>query len=158
MTDPSVAEMWTAFRSGRPDLPFEPPLAFFFCDNRDDANECAQLVATGQKQATAASLKELELNGYEVSEPGNYFVVTDFDGVARAVIRTTSVELTRLGEVDAQFAWDEGEGDRTLEWWQRAHRDYFGRVLAGTGTVVDDNLLIACERFETVFVPEASER
>ncbi|WP_375289329.1 ASCH domain-containing protein [Qipengyuania sp.] len=147
----SVAAMWARFRESCPDLPETPPLAFHFCDNRDDADECANLVVIGQKQATAASLKELEIAGQEVARPGDYFVITDYDGTARAVIRTTSVEITRLGDIDAAFAWDEGEGDRTLEWWQSVHRAYYSRVLAGTGVAVDDDLLIACERFETVF-------
>jgi len=151
MTHPSVNAMWERFRAANPEIPSEPPLDFHFCDLKDDADECAELVVKGQKQATAASLVELAINGYEVSKPGDYWIVTDFDGVAKAVIRTTSVNVMRFGDVDAQFAWDEGEGDRTLDWWREAHCGYFQRVLIGSGTPVDDNLMIACERFETVF-------
>ena len=32
-----------------------------------------------------------------------------------------------LPQVDEAFAWDEGEGDRTREWWLDAHRRYFAR-------------------------------
>ena len=34
----------------------ETPLSFYFCDNKKDADECAELVVEGIKQATATSL------------------------------------------------------------------------------------------------------
>jgi hypothetical protein len=30
-------------------------------------------------------------------------------------------------QVDEAFAWNEGEGDRTRDWWLAAHRRYFAR-------------------------------
>lgn len=151
MTDPTVTEMWQRFRTLHPDAPDELPLAYHFCDNSEDARVCAELVVQGQKQATAASLAELALAGDPVAQPGDYAIVTDFEGKARAVIRTTKVEVCRLGDVDAQFAWDEGEGDRSLAWWREAHLAYYRRVLANSGVPIDDELMIACERFETLF-------
>ncbi|MFX6330650.1 ASCH domain-containing protein, partial [Acinetobacter baumannii] len=68
------------------------------------------------------------------------------------VIRTISVDIRRFADVDADFARTEGEGDLTLEWWRAAHRAYYERVLAGSGYTVDDDLLIACERFEVVLL------
>ena len=35
------------------------------------------------------------------------------------------MEVRRFGDVDAQFAWTEGEGDRTLEYWREAHIRFF---------------------------------
>ncbi len=152
MTHPSVAAMWQRFRALHPEAPVAIPLTYHFCDNSADAKVCADLVVKGQKQATAASLVELEMVGYPVAQPGDYALITDLEGEARAVIRTTTVEIRRFGDVDAQFAWDEGEGDRSLAWWREAHLAYYQRVLADSGIRVDDELMIACERFETLFV------
>ena len=152
MTHPSVANLWQKFRLQNPDVAEDPPFAFYFCDRQEDADTCAELVVKGQKQATASSLVELELSGEKVSQPGDYFVITDFAGQARAIIRMTSVDIVRFDDIDAKFAWDEGEGDRTLEWWREVHRDYYRRVLEGSDVIVDDDLMIACERFTTVFV------
>lgn len=153
MTHPTVSLIWERYRRENPDVAEQPPFAFHFCDLREDANVCADLVVQGRKQATAASLKELELAGLEPARPGEHFIVTDFDGIAKAIIRTTSVDIRRFGDVDEEFARAEGEGDLTLGWWREAHRGYFARVLEGSGTPVDDDLLISCEHFETVFVP-----
>jgi hypothetical protein len=42
------------------------------------------------------------------------------DGAGRphAIIETIELKLLKFGEVDAAFAFDEGEGDLTLAYWQ----------------------------------------
>ena len=148
---PSMTELWARYRYVNADAPTEAPAAFHFCDNRQDADTCLALVLEGRKRATASSLAELQLAGVPVPQPGEFSIVTNWAGEARAIIRTTSVEIRRFAEVDEAFARTEGEGDGTLAWWRTAHRAYFERVLAGSGHVVDDDLEIACERFELVF-------
>lgn len=147
---PSVAQLWQRYRDADPSAPAEIPPVYHFCDNQKDADVCAALVVAGQKRATASSLAELELAGLPAPEAGDHAVITGWSGEAKAVIRTTSVEIRRFGDVDADFARAEGEGDLTLEWWRTAHRAYYQRVLAGSDHRIDDDLLIACERFEMV--------
>jgi uncharacterized protein YhfF len=50
-----------------------------------------------------------------------------------------------FGDVDQAFAFDEGEGDRSLAYWRAAHRRYFSRQ----GTFAPD-MLLNCERFRLV--------
>jgi uncharacterized protein YhfF len=71
------------------------------------------------------------------------------DGVGKAVciIRTTSVETRPFGAVDEAFAFEEGEGDRTLAWWRQAHISYFAAI----GTTVTDDTIMVLERFELVW-------
>ena len=154
MTDPSVSRLWMRFRAANPHAPEDLPLSFHFCDTNDAADICADLVVAGRKQATASSLKELELAGLEVAKPGELFIVTDFSGKAKAIIETTRVDIRRFGEIDEDFARAEGEGDLTLEWWRDAHRAYYLRVLSGSGVAVDDDLMIACEYFTTVMTSD----
>ena len=49
----------------------------------------------------------------------------DGRGQPRCVIETTEVTYRRFGEVDAAFAYEEGEGDRSLAYWRNAHRRLF---------------------------------
>ena len=148
--NPSVEQLWHRYRRSNPAAPAAVPLSFHFCDNQQDADLCAELVVAGRKRATATSLAELEISGDPLPQPGDYAVITDWAGNARAIIRTTSVEIRRFADVDESFAAKEGEGDLTLEWWRAAHHAYYKRVLAGTPYPVDDNLKIACEEFELV--------
>jgi uncharacterized protein YhfF len=66
--------------------------------------------------------------------------------------KTETVELTRrrFKEVDAAFAFDEGEGDRSLGWWRRAHTNYFTR----RGEFAP-GMEVYCERFRLVEVIDA---
>lgn len=144
---PSINTLWQAYRELDPAAPEQPTSAFHFCDNVEDANICADLVVAGQKRATASSLAELELAGLPLPAIGELSLITDGHGRARAIIRTTQVDIRRLGDVDADFAIAEGEGDLSMEWWRTAHDAYFNRVLAGSAYRVDDDLLIACEHF-----------
>ncbi len=148
----SVDRLWARFTRENVGVPARPNAVFHFCDNQEDADLCADLVRRGVKRATASSLAELAIAGDPVPRVGDLNVVIDWAGEAQAVVRTTSVNIRRLGDVDAAFARDEGEGDGSLAWWREAHNTYYGRVLAGSGLVVDDDLMICCERFEVVML------
>ena len=147
----SVEQLWHRYRCINPAAPAAVPLSFHFCDNQENADLCAELVVAGRKRATATSLAELEIGGDPLPQVGDYAVITDWAGEARAIIRTTSVEIRRFADIDESFAAKEGEGDLTLEWWRAAHYAYYQRTLAGSRYPVDGDLKIACEEFELVF-------
>lgn len=154
---PSVEALWIRYCievQGQVHPDDRAPLcdAFYFCDNAADADTCADLVARGVKRATACSLAELEREGRELPQAGDMAIVTTWDGQAVALIQTTDVTVRRFGDVDPAFAAAEGEGDGSLAWWRDAHHSYYARVLAGSGVMVDEDLLIACETFECVLL------
>ncbi|WP_128934067.1 ASCH domain-containing protein [Bradyrhizobium zhanjiangense] len=115
---------------------------FVFGDSPAFADELIELVIKGIKTATCST--EDEPN---TSTPGERWVVLDGRGEARCVIESIDVTYRRFNEVDAAFAYDEGEGDRSLAYWRRAHQAYFGRL----GRYSDDMMLM-CERFRLVEV------
>ena len=121
----------------------------FAGDLREVATELALLVRDGPKRATASVLAHWEEEGERLPVPGAHAVVLDGWGNAVCVIRTTRVETRPFAEVDERFAWDEGEGDRTLAWWRQAHIDYFAAI----GTTLTDDTIMVLERFELVWPP-----
>ena len=120
--------------------------SFAFGDGPELADELLDLVIKGVKTATCST--EDEPN---TSTPGERWIVLDGRGQARCVIESTEVTYRRYNEVDAAFACDEGEGDRSLAYWRSAHRNYFGRQ----GKFSEDMMLM-CERFRLVEVLEDS--
>ena len=116
--------------------------SFAFGDGRELADELLDLVLRGVKTATCST--EDEPN---TSTPGERWIVLDGRGTPRCVIESTEVTYRRYSEVDAAFAHDEGEGDRSLAYWRDAHRRYFGRQ----GKFSEDMMLM-CERFRLVEV------
>lgn len=83
--------------------------------------------------------------------PDGYSVVTDFEGHPACVIRTTNIRHLPFNEVDADFAFDEGEGDQTLDYWRDVHWTFFSREAGDHGFVFDENSIVCCERFELLF-------
>jgi uncharacterized protein YhfF len=149
----SVPKMWHRYLAALGQPRDEAPAfsAWHFCDNETDANECARLVLRGQKQATTPSVWELEASGEDIPETGDVHIVTNWSGAAQCVIRTTAVKVVSFGEVTAEHAALEGEGDGSLEHWRRVHRSYYNRVLEGTSHEVSSDMPVVCERFEVVF-------
>ena len=116
--------------------------SFAFGDSPALADELLDLVLRGVKTATCSTEDEPNL-----SKPGERWIVLDGAGHPRCVIESTEVTFRRYGEVDAAFAHDEGEGDRSLAHWREAHRNYFSRL----GKFSEDMMLM-CERFRLIEV------
>jgi len=112
--------------------------SFAFGDGPALADELLELVLAGTKTATCST--EDEPN---TSTPGERWIVRDGRGTPRCVIESTEITYRRFAEVDATFACEEGEGDRSLACWRQAQ--YFGRQ----GKFSEDMMLM-CERFRLV--------
>lgn len=111
------------------------------------ATALALLVRDGPKRATAGLLAEFEGDDVAHPEVGDLNLILDGEGEPVCVIRTSQVETRRFGDVDDAFAWDEGEGDRTLAWWRQAHMWYFFEQ----GIRVDDDTPMVLQRFELLY-------
>ena len=127
-----------------------------FGDSQQMSVELAELVLRGPKRATAGLASHFDSDPQSAPIVDGYSVVTDLAGEPRLVIRTTGVERRRFSEVDARFAWDEGEGDRTLPDWLDGHRRYFTRELAASGKVFDESMEVGLERFELLYPFDAA--
>lgn len=111
------------------------------------ANDLALLVRDGPKRATTGRLDQFEPDDEPLPVIGGYSVILDGAGQPVCIIRTTQVDTVPFGEVDEEFAWVEGEGDRSLAYWRAAHERFF----ASEGTPIADDDLVVLERFELVW-------
>lgn len=147
-----VEEFWRGFCSENQGVgPDEPFQVWHFGNNPELADKLSALVLEGTKTATAALVWEAEADPDTAPVPGGYSVVTDFAGAPRCVIRTTEIRVLPFDEVDANFAFDEGEGDRSLDHWRQVHWDYFAERCVELGKVPDLKMRVICERFELLF-------
>ena len=95
-------------------------------------------VLAGDKIATAG------LYGEEPpTKAGERFVVEDEQGRPRAIVEVTEARIVPAGEIDVQFARDEGEGFESIEDWCVAHERFFERE-------IPDDTLIEAIRFRVV--------
>lgn len=122
-------------------------ITFSFGDSSELADELLALVLAGIKTATCGALRDFGPGGEVMPELGRHDIVLDGLGRPAAIVETIELAICRFDEVNAQFAYDEGEGARTLEAWRTNHRAYFER---NGGWSPDMKLL--CERFRLVEV------
>lgn len=125
--------------------------AGIFGDSAGLANELGALIVKGIKTATCSALWEWEAEGESIREVGHKSIVLDGDSQPLCIIETTEVQVRPYDEVDAQFAYEEGEGDRSLAYWREAHWRYFSRVLAKIGREPAVDMPLVCERFRVIY-------
>ena len=92
-----------------------------------------------------------------MSRRGSHWVACDGSGRPRAVLRATELRVGPLHSVDEQFAWDEGEYDRTLATWLDGHRTFFRRECERIGIEFSDDLEVCFERFRVVWPPDLAD-
>ena len=140
---------WAKFCQENPNVPIETPYqVWFFGNSSEMAQELTKLVISGKKIATASLLAVNQLKPEIAPIDGGYSVVTDFEGNPMCVIQTTEIRHLPFDEVDAKFAFDEGEGDQTLEYWREVHWRYFTKEVAELGIEFNEESLVCCERFK----------
>lgn len=152
--DGAVESYWRAYLEMLPDdspARQETYEAWSFGDGPQMADDLGALVVCGRKTATCSALWELEAEDEPVARVGEKSVVLDGNGGPLCVIETTEVEIRRFDEMDERFARDEGEGDRSLEHWREAHRQFFSRTLPGIGRRFSEDMPLVCERFRVVY-------
>lgn len=140
-------ELWKAYKTINPEAGDDYE-AWAFGVMPD---ELAQLVLDGVKTATASGYDLYVLENDPLPEVGSYDIVLDSQGRAICVIKVTKVYVTEFGQVTADHAYKEGEGDRSLTYWRQAHIDFFKPYYQEVGLDFNDNSLIVCEEFEVVY-------
>ncbi len=120
-------------------------------DSPQLADELGTLIASGTKTAACSALWEYEAEGEPLPEVGVKTIVLDGNDNPMCIIETTEVEVRPFDEVDAQFAFGEGEGDRSLEYWREAHWRFFSRTLPSVGKEPATDMPLVCERFRVVY-------
>ncbi len=151
-----VAAIWSAFLRSRPDLPSDLTYyeAFSFGSQSELATELAHLVLAGIKTATSEAMQVYEDSGQRPPRVGDFSIVLDGSGAPVFVTETLEMRIIPFDEVDAAFAYDYGEGDRTLEWWRDAMWEYYEQQALASGHSASKDLPLMCERLRVVFVPE----
>ena len=124
------------------------PPAWSFGATPEEADELLALVLAGTKTATASALRAYESGDEELPEGGDLSIITDGAGAPRALIQTTRVRTAAFGEVDAEHAAAEGEGDLSLEHWRRVHQEFFSRT---GGSELGEDEQVVLEEFRVIY-------
>jgi uncharacterized protein YhfF len=111
----------------------------------DLRRQLVDAVLRGEKTATAGLRSDFAPHTDDpLPKAGERFALLDFDDRPVGVVETTEVRVVRAGDVDLDFARDEGEGFESVGDWRRAHERFWSEH-----EITDDTLIVA-ERFRLV--------
>lgn len=151
----TVDEFWSQARAEVPTLPEQLPEVWAFGATPAHADGLLELVLAGIKTGTASSLWDYDASGDAVPHEGEFSVILDGRGVPRAVIETHEVRVVPFGEVGAEHAHAEGEGDRSLAYWRTVHERYW-REHSENPRGFEPDMPVVCELFRLVYSDNAS--
>ncbi|MGQ4002121.1 ASCH domain-containing protein [Francisellaceae bacterium CB300] len=135
----SVAQKYISFDSG------------YFCADEYNANICANLILRGEKRASCSLEYWYSHKGEVIPKVGHLQVVTDWSGKPICIIELTSISKCKYREVTAEFAVEEGEGDKSLKWWREAHWRFFSLECKELGIEPNEDMLLVLEQFKVVY-------
>ena len=126
--------------------------AWGFGDSPQMADELGALVVAGKKTATASAVWVYE----DLNEPepytGEISIILNGADEPLCIIETVELFVKPFSEVPADFAYEEGEGDRSLAYWRDAHRAFFTReCVALNNREFSETMPVLCERFRVIY-------
>lgn len=151
---PDQRAFWDRFQTRTGDIR-KPYDVFAFGDGPALADELLELVLAGTKRATATRLAVYQIEGKRPPALGDLSLVLDGKGAPACVIETTRVDVAPFNSATEDFAKLEGEGDKTLIWWRKAHIEFFRRECAREGTTFSMTEPIVFEQFRLNWTPDA---
>lgn len=140
-------EMWIAYKKINPEIGDEID-AWAFGVSADDL---ANLVVRGEKTATASAYELYKLENEPLPQAGSFDVILDSQDRAVCIIEITKVSVLPFNQVSADHAFKEGEGDKSLAYWQRVHQEFFTKCLAEAGLEFSSGTGVVLEEFRKVY-------
>lgn len=143
----NAEEMWSEYKKTNNNIKDEYKAWGFGVD----ADLLADLVVRGEKTATASAYPLYEIENEPLPNVGEYNIILDSENKVICIIQTTKVYVVEFKEVSKEHAFKEGEGDKTLSYWKKCHKDFFEMCMTEVGKEFNEDMKVVCEEFKVVF-------
>jgi uncharacterized protein YhfF len=150
-----VELVWQAYLASLPETAPHPTdyEAWSFGHTPEVATRLGALAKAGIKTATSSPGWCYEAENETLPQVGALSIILDGDQDPLCIIETIQIEIKAFNQVDEQFAYDEGEGDRSLAYWRQVHWKAFSVECADIGRIPSEDMPVVCERFRVIFLP-----
>ena len=105
----------------------------------------------GVKTATSSLVWEEEHDGIRATQVGELGIVTNSKEEPLCVIEVIETVVRPFNEVDEQFAYHYGEGDRTLSYWRDDLWEYYSEICTRIRKEPAMNMPLNCNRFRLLY-------
>lgn len=108
------------------------------------------LIWSGKKRAGTSLLWALEAENLPLPQVGDIEIVLDHLNEPVIVTRILDVKVVPYGEVNAEYAAIEGEGDGSLAYWRKVHWAFFSRECKLLNVEPSETMPVVCSIFEVL--------
>jgi len=150
----NVERYWDQYLGSLPSRQEQPSRyveSFAFGFTPADAREIAQLVLNGTKTATGSMLWSYDADKKPLPIVEDLWIVIAGRDSPECIIKTTEVRIIPFDEVTADYAWEGGEEDRSLESWREIYWEYIERECQRIGLEPNIKAPLVMERFRVVY-------
>ena len=152
--EPAVRDYWRSYLDSRkPELSTKglEYEAWAFGNTSEMADDLGDLVKRGVKIATASLAWAYQAEGEPYPEVGELSIILDGRGDPICIVETTDVEVIAFNAVGEKHAFEEGEGDRSLDYWREVHWAFFAEECNSIGREPAGDMPVVCERFRLIY-------
>lgn len=155
MNQPPKTEMfWQRYLSTLSEVEqknIQPYVVDQFADTPEAATKVGKLVRDGVKTTTSSLVWGLEQIGEPLPNVGKIELIVDGNGEPLCIIELVEVEIKPFNAVDAQFAFEYGEGERTLSFWLSDNWAFLSRWCMEIGRTPSETMPLAFQRFRVLY-------
>lgn len=143
----NVKEMWAEYKKSNTNVEDKYEV-WKFGVNTD---LLSNLVMNGEKTATTSAYLLYEIESKPLPIIGTYHVILNSKNEAMCIIQITRVYITKFKEISKEHAYKEGEGDKSLYYWKKSHKDFFVMCMSEVNEKFSEDMKVVCEEFKVVF-------
>ncbi len=129
-----------------------------FAGRREGTDALIHLYRLGKKTAGSSLIKDFEFEGDPLPKVGNYWIMLDSHECPQLIAKTIRIEINSFGKIPKAIAHAEGEGDLSVSYWKKAHKNFYLPFLAKWGIADIDKAKVITEHFEIVHEQTATKR
>lgn len=139
--------LWQEYKKINPDIGEEIDAWAFGAES----DKLADLVLKGEKTATASVYDLYQIDNEPIPEAGTFDVILDSKDNAICIVEITKVTIVPFNQVSEEHAFKEGEGDKTLSYWRKVHKDLFNQWFEEENLIFTEDKLVVLEEFCKVY-------
>lgn len=144
-------ELWSVFTTENPIYKNRKYEAWCFGGGEESANLLAKLVYDNIKTATTSAFDLYEIENISLPQIGDLNIILDSNNNAICITQTKNVYVCSYSEVSKEHAFMEGEGDLSIDYWRRVHKDFFTAEMSEINKLFDEEMLVVCEEFYVIY-------
>jgi uncharacterized protein YhfF len=115
------------------------------------ADQLANLIRAGTKTTTSSLLWSQQKLQWYLVKPGDKCIVLDSQNAPVCIVEIVEVVIKPFNEVDAEFIYNYGEGDRTLNFWNKNMWEYYQEACEELGMKAQPTMPMICQTFKVIY-------